>query len=92
MWERFKKNWPSFQRLYLNDWMDEIEIRLKSGAIAALQEDALKGGSSAAKFLAEGKYKEKKAGRPSKEAVTRQTKIDAALEKRVANDGERLGL
>ncbi len=91
-WERFKRNWPSFQRLYLDDWLDEIEVRLKSLAIKSLKEDAKDGGAASAKFLAEGRYKEKSAGRPTKAAVKRQTKIDAALERSIANDRERLGL
>lgn len=91
-WERFKRSWPSFQRLYLDDWLDEIEVRLRSLAIKSLADDALKGSSASSKFLAEGKYKDKKAGRPTKEAITRQTKIDARLDKEVANDIERLGL
>jgi hypothetical protein len=91
-WERFKRNWPSFQRLYLNDWLDEIEVRLRSLAIRSLAEDSVKGNSASSKFLAEGKYKEKKAGRPTKEAVMRQTKIDAQLDREIANDAERLGL
>lgn len=91
-WERFKKNWPSFQRLHLDDWLDEIEVRLKSLAIKSLATDAKSGNSASAKFLAEGKYKEKKAGRPTKADVKRQTKVDSELEKRIANDRERLGL
>lgn len=91
-WLKFKRNWPSFQRLYLDDWLEEIEIRLKSIAIKSLTADALTNGGAAAKFIAEGKYKERKAGRPSKESVIKQTRIDAELEKRIANDRERLGL
>ena len=91
-WEKFKRNWPSFEKLYLQDWLEEIEIRLRSNAIRSLSQDALKGNTAASKFLAEGKYKEKKAGRPTKEQVERQTRIDANLEKQIANDLKRLGV
>lgn len=93
-WEKFKRNWPSFQRTHLDAWLEEIEIKLKSIAIRSLVIEAKSGknSSAASKFLAEGRYKDKKAGRPTKDAVLRQTRIDAQVEREIANDLERLGL
>lgn len=93
-WQRFKRNWPSFQRLHLDDWLEEIDVKLKSLALKTLVHEARAGNNpaAAAKFLSEGKYKERKAGRPSKGEVLRQTRIDAQVEKEIANDLERLGL
>ena len=93
-WQQFKKNWPSFQKLYLDDWLAEVEVRLRSNAVRSLVKEAQYGKSpaAAAKFLAEGKYKEKKPGRPSNEEVSRQLNIDSRLQKEIANDLERIGL
>lgn len=90
-WLRFKRNWPSFQKLHLDDWMEEIEIKIKSMAIRALiMQSQGDSGASAAKFLVEAKHHEKKVGRPSKEIIERQLRIDTAAHKEVANDLERI--
>lgn len=93
-WTRLKKNWPSFQKLHLDDWLDEIEVRMKSLAMRSLIMEAQKevGSGNAAKFIAEGKYKEKRAGRPTKAEVARRTKIDSELDSRIKADLERIGI
>lgn len=86
-WLRFKKSWPSFQKLHLNDWLEEIEVRLRSQALRSLALQALTSqGTSAAKFIAEGKYKVRKNGRPSNEEVQGNLRKESAIEREVAED------
>lgn len=89
-WKQFKKNWPSFQRLHLNAWLEEIEIRLRSTALLSLHKGAYSGDTSAAKFIAEGKYKEKSAGRPTNESIARETRIQSQVEKEIEEDLKRV--
>lgn len=75
-------------------WRDELEIKLKAQAIksliAASREDDAKG-FNAAKYLADKGYAPTR-GRPSKEEVEREKKIQAGVSKELQEDMERLGL
>ncbi len=91
IWLQLKRNWPSFQRLYVNKWLEEIEVKMKALSIRALILQAQSPmGSSSAKFIAEGKYLEKKVGRPTKELIERNLRVSTAIEKEIANDLERV--
>jgi hypothetical protein len=86
-WQTFKRNWPTFKNKILIDWLSEVEVRLRSKAIANICEQAMgEKGTTAAKWLAEGKYKSRKPGAPSKAEIERQTKIEARLDDDVQAD------
>ena len=73
-------------------WRDELEVKINAKAITTLFQQATGKGASAttaAKYLAEKGYISKR-GRPSKEEVTRQTKIETRHEKALAGDAERV--
>lgn len=95
-WQKFKRNWPSFQSMHLNGWLEEIEIAIKSQSIKSLIRGATacdangKFDSAAAKFLVEGKHQDKLVGRPSKDRIQKQLRIDTAVQKEIANDLERI--
>ena len=79
-WQAFKRNWPTFKNTILIEWLAEIEVKLRSEAISNLCAQALDPkGSAAAKWIAEGRYKARKPGAPSKAEVERQTKIQARV-------------
>lgn len=85
-WERICGN--KILRAYVDQWRMEHEIMLRSKgvrAVVGLAQDK----ESAAKWLAEGKWKGSR-GRPSKEEVEKQKKIEAGLEAELNDHWERL--
>jgi hypothetical protein len=81
-------------RTLINEWREELDIRIKADSlrmmmVASKDNDAK--GVGAAKYLADKGY-EKKRGRPSKEEVTRETKIQSAANKELESDMDRIGL
>lgn len=100
-WKQWRAIQSSVQLSYMpgfkiHEWRDELEIKLRSLGTGAIIEEARdmtsKGRLSAAKWLAESGWKQKKAGRPTKEAVEKETKIQAAVKSQVADDAARLGM
>lgn len=53
-WQRFKKQWPQFNRI-LDGWKKEVEVKLRSDALKELIKKS-KNDVSAARFIVEGKY------------------------------------
>ena len=86
-WLRFKKEWKEFRDIILIEWLAEVEIKLRSEAIGNMCEQALDPkGTAAAKWIAEGRYKPRKVGAPSKAEVQRQAKIQASIDDEVEDD------
>ena len=78
----------------IKEWQEELDIKLKCESMKAMMlaaKDNDAKGVSAAKYLAEKGY-QKKAGRPSKEEVARETKIAAGVKQELQDDMERIGL
>lgn len=77
--------------LHLRVWRDELEVKLRSEGIRNLRKASKEGsrGVSAAKYLAEKGW-EKKRGRPSKEEIERERKIQAAMEDDLEGDAARM--
>lgn len=63
-------------RKYVDDWRDELEIKLRSKAIREISKSAAAGSYQAAKWLADRGWEQRGAGRPSKEEVERRTNIE----------------
>ena len=93
-WEHWQAIQSSYAlRPYIQKWREELEIKLRAEALKSLRKAASEGskGIAAAKYLAEKGW-EKKRGRPSKEEVEKETKVEAALRKEYAEDAKRLGV
>lgn len=76
------------------EWRQELDIRIKALSIKAMMiaaRDNDAKGVNAAKYLAEKGYTAKR-GRPSKEEVERERKIQAGVTKELQSDMERIGL
>lgn len=78
----------------IREWREELEVRLKAQAIKALIQtsrlDDVKG-FNAAKYLADKGYAPQR-GRPSKEEVEREKRVQAGVNKDLEDDMARLGL
>ncbi len=90
-WQRWKKDWPVFRNDILPEWLDEMEVKIRSLAIMSLCKQAeTEKGTAAAKWLAEGRYKPSVAGRPSNKEITRQAKIAAHVQEEVDDEVDRV--
>ena len=94
-WKHFKHlaslKWFS---IILEDWREELEVKLRSGAIISLMTSAIEDGSrgvTAAKWVADRGW-DKKRGRPSKEEIARELKVTGRMSDEVSDDAKRLGL
>ena len=86
-WQRFKREWPEFGNKILIDWLAEVEVKIRSESIRNLIDQSLDPkGSAASKWLAEGKYKPRQAGRPSNAEITKQAKIQSRIDDEVSED------
>lgn len=96
-------SWKHWQRLcanaiirpYIDEWREELEIKIRSQAIKSILQTARDEGSKgtqAAKWLAEGKWQGTGRGRPSKEEVERTKRIHAGIKDEIDEDFERLGV
>jgi hypothetical protein len=82
-------------RNMINEWRDELTIKLKAEAIRSLliaSKDPSAVGVNAAKYLANEDYLPKKVGRITKEEKIREIKLAAGIRDTLAEDMDRLGL
>ncbi len=76
---------------HVEEWRTELEIKLRSKAIKnILAKTQVEQGINAAKWIAEKGWDKRKAGRPSKEEIERETKVQMDLDKQFAEDLRRL--
>lgn len=76
---------------HIEEWRVELELKLRSKAIKSIiNKSQTELGINAAKWLAEKGWDKRKAGRPSKEEIERETKIQADLNKQFEEDLQRL--
>jgi len=86
-WQRIKREWPEFRDKILIDWLAEVEVKLRSQAVREICVQARDPkGTAAAKWIAEGKYNARKAGKPSNAEVEKQAKIQARIDDEVEDD------
>lgn len=95
-WDHWIKLTNSLQAIKdeIQSWRDELDIRLKAQALKAMiyaSRDNDAKGVQASRYLAEKGY-EVKRGRPSKEEIEREKKIQAGASKELQDDMERIGL
>lgn len=87
-WNRIYAN--KLLKNHIDQWRYELELKLRSRAVKAFQKQANKGSIQAIKWLAEKGWDMRPAGRPSKEEVARETKIQKDILDDFAEDYGRL--
>jgi hypothetical protein len=91
-------NWRHWQRIcenkvlgrHIDEWRDELEVKLRSKAILDAIHAAKDGNFQAAKWVADRGWSTKGRGRPSKEEVERETKIQARISDEYSGDVVRM--
>lgn len=79
-------------RKEVEEWREELRLKMMSKVIKAQVESAEDGSTGAAKFLANREWEPKAAGRPSKEKVAGELKQAAELASEFEEDFKRLGI
>lgn len=91
--------WQHWQRICSNKavlahievWREELELKLRSRAIKQIiKKSTFETGINASKFLAEKGWEKRKAGRPTKEDVERETRIQADINRMFEEDLSRI--
>lgn len=94
-------SWEQWRRIftngllspYVNKWREELELKLRAGAINTIQAVASdpynKGSLTAARWLADRGW-DKKRGRPSKDEVAKERKIVANIHDELDEDYDRI--
>jgi len=80
----------SSMKTEVEKWQDELEVKLRSVGLTNTIKSAKAGNFNAAKFLAERGWDKRIAGRPTKDEVVRQTKIQAQLHNEFEDDLKRM--
>ena len=80
---------------YLAIWQDELDVLLKVRGLRQIVKDAgsdSKTALASAKYLANAQYKDRRVGRPSKAEIDAEREKEAAIDKQLAEEAERVGL
>jgi len=74
-WKRVCEN--KVLQLHINEWREELEIRLRSMAVRALRDmsQSENGNFQASKYLADRGWEKRGAGRPSKAEIEKRAKV-----------------
>ena len=92
-WTRFFGNKKIMK--YINQYRNELEVKIRSGAVKAMIKTAVEDGSkgtSAAKYIAEKGWNKRKAGAPSKIEVKRELAIQTGIDEELEQDLKRIGI
>jgi hypothetical protein len=90
-WCILKKHWPHFRDSVIPAWLEEVEVKLRSAAVKnIITQSKSDKSTTAAKWLAEGKYNLRGPGKPSKAEVTREARIAAGVSGEIEGDIERV--
>lgn len=83
-WTHWKKVRESSKiKVHIDEWREELEVKLRSKGVQGVYNKALEGDYQASKWLAERGFSDKKvrrAGAPSKEAVLEETRKAAKVQ------------
>lgn len=92
-WERICNN--ALLNKEISTWKDELEVKIRAESIKAMirnmKEDGSKG-INTAKYLSEAGWRGSGRGRPSKDELQRELKVQAGIAKEFSSDLERIGL
>lgn len=87
-WKRLCEN--KAIRKFIDEWREELELKLRCRGVKATIESAANGNFNAAKWLADRGWELRGAGRPSKEDVEREKKFQARASEEYSGDVVRL--
>lgn len=90
--------WTQWQRIVANkqmtkvveQWRFELEVKIRSEGVRAAKNQARKGSWQATKWLSEKGWDQRGAGRPSKEEVEHERKVQASIANEFEEDAQRL--
>jgi hypothetical protein len=86
-WNRLCEN--AIIRRHIDEWRIELELKLRAQGIRMMLDQA-EDNQQAAKWLAEGAWAKRGAGRPKKEELARERSVQEALEEEFSADIVRL--
>jgi len=75
---------------HIREWEEELEARIRSGALLNIYDQAGDGHFQASKFLMDRGWEKRKAGKPSKAEVERETRVQAKVKEGWSNDISRI--
>lgn len=87
-WQRMCEN--KAIRRYIDEWREEMEVKLRSRAITDAIQEARKGHFQAAKWVADRGWSTRGAGRPSKAEIEHEKKIQSRLNDEYGGDVVRM--
>lgn len=95
---KYLLNWNQWKRLlanklirgYIDEWREELELKLRYRGIQAAMKSAEEGSFQASKWLADRGWETRGAGRPSKEEVERERKFQSRVNDEFSADVVRL--
>ena len=76
-WKRISEH--KYIKKHVVEWREELEMNLRCEGIKQIRKNASNGGFQAAKWLTDKGWDVRGAGRPSKEAVEREKRIQARI-------------
>jgi hypothetical protein len=76
-WQRLCEN--KVLRRHIDEWREELEVKLRSRGVLQAIKNAEAGGFQSAKWLADRGWDTRGAGRPSKEEVEHEKKVQARI-------------
>ena len=90
--------WTQWQRIVANKqmtkavegWRFELEVKIRSEGVRSAKSQARKGSWQATKWLSERGWDARGAGRPSKEDVEHERKVQASISNEFEDDATRL--
>lgn len=82
-WQRLCEN--AIIRRHIDEWRNELELKLRSQGVRMMLDQA-EDNQQAAKWLAEGAWSKRGAGRPKKEELERERKMQDRLEEEFGAD------
>lgn len=77
---------------HVEEWRFELELKLRAKGVKGLIKSAEKGSQTSLKWLSERGWSDRPAGRPSKEEIEREKKIQMGITDEFAEDFKRLSL
>ena len=89
------RHWKAIQaspvmQPYVAEWKEELEIRLRSKQLKRIAVLSDEGQFQAAKFLMDRGWEKRAAGKPSKEEVVRETRVQSNIAKGFKEDFARI--
>lgn len=87
-WERICEN--KLLRKFINEWREELEIKIRSQAIKEMINQSAKGKIAASRFLADRGWAQRGAGRPTTAEITKEKALKARVADEYGEDVARL--